>query len=106
MMNRKGKTMIEITAKVEELDREKNEAGVGITCRMEGTGEELLHEALSSIRAITNNLKRENEWLHMVLLQEIATDTTVLFGEDYERDKMAAELASLNSKSIIKKGVN
>lgn len=102
--------MIELKTNIESINTEKGSAELSISCRMAGTGEELVHEVLASIRALNKHLREENKLLHMMVLSEIASDSSILLGEEPEDDdvdeRLVAEFANMNSKNIIKKGVN
>lgn len=105
-MNRKDKTMIELKAKVENINDKSGEAEVSVSCHLSGTGEMLVHEATTTIRSLLGHMKETSELLHLMVIQSIASDPTILFGEDPREDALKAEFASMNSKNIIKKGVN
>lgn len=96
--------MIEVRATAELLSDEGNKANVEVRCEFNGTGDELVHEAISVIKSVCGHLKEQSPVLHFMLIQQIAKDKTILFGK--EDDRVKAELASLMSRNVIKKGVN
>lgn len=96
--------MIEVKATAEILSDDGDEANVGVKCEFNGTGNELIHEAIGVIRTVCGHLKETSPVLHAMLIQQIAKDSTVLLGK--EDDRVKAELASLMSRNVIKKGVN
>ncbi len=98
--------MIEIKAESVTKDGER---GVQLTCSLEGTGREIVNEALISIRAIIAGVRNEDEALYAMMMLTILHDKSVLRGEmdgDERKDEAALGLADLMSKAIIKKGVN
>lgn len=102
--------MIDLKVNVESMDNKTGEAEVKVSLGMGGTGEELVHEAVSAIRSLMNHLKEQDILLHMVVLRQIENDPSILFGtgfeEDFDEGKAKVELAAHMSKNIIKKGVN
>lgn len=98
--------MIEIKANVESIDEQNNEAEVAVSCHLESRGDTLIHEATTVIRSLTSHLKETDELLHLMLMNQIANDPTILFGEDTREDRFKAEMANMSSKSILKGGLN
>lgn len=81
-------------------------ADIEIESHMEGTGRELMHEAVAIIRAIMQSLKDDSPMLHMVVIRELAADPTILRGENQvnEHEEFAKMMSEMMSKSIIGKG--
>lgn len=96
--------MIRVKATAEILSDDGGEANVGVECEFNGTGDELVHEAIAVIRSVCGHLKEQSIVLHAMLVQQIASDSSILLGK--EDDRVKAELASLMSRNVIKKGVN
>lgn len=99
--------MIEVKAESVTKDGEK---GVQLTCSLEGAGDEIVNEALISIRAIIGGVKEESLVLYTMLIAAMAEDQSILRGErgeDKEEDEAMLGLAEAMSRGIIlKKGVN
>ena len=97
--------MIEVKAKSVTKDGEK---GVQLSCSLEGTGEEIVNEALISIRAIIAGVREEDENLYAMMMLTMACNKSVLRGErgDKEKDEAMLGLAEAMSRGIVKKGVN
>lgn len=98
--------MLTVTAESVTKDGEK---GVQLTCSLEGTGEEIVNEALISIRAIIAGVKEESLGLYSMMIAAMAEDQSILRGErgeDKEEDEAMLGLAEAMSRGILKKGVN
>lgn len=94
--------MIEVTANSVTKDGEK---GVQLTCSLEGTGEEIVNEALISIRAIIAGVREEDENLYAMMMLTMLHNKSVLRGErdgDERKDEAALGLAEAMSKAILK----
>ena len=99
--------MIEVKAESRNKDGER---GVQLQCSIEGTGGDILNEALIAIRAIIAGIKEQDTELYVALLTAMAL---VLLGdmeleekEEKKSDPFAEMMSRLMSKSIIEKGVN
>lgn len=95
--------MIELKAETVTTDGENR---IEVGCELEGKGLTLVAESLSIIRCILNTLKEEDPLLYEMALLTMSADKSILRG-DYEADEDAsrkAEMSSLMSKAILKKG--
>lgn len=97
--------MIEVKATSVTKDGEK---GVQFSFSFEGTGEEIVNEALISIRAIIAGVREEDETLYAMVIAAMAQDKSILRGERDEdkEDEAMLGFAEAMSRGILKKGVN
>lgn len=97
--------MIKVTAESVTKDGEK---GVQLSCSLEGEGEEVVNEALVSIKAIIAGVKEESLGLYAMMIAAMAQDQSILRGERSESavNKFEVGLAEAMSKGILEKGVN
>lgn len=97
--------MIEVKAESVTKDGEK---GVQLTCSFEGVGEEVVNEALVSIRAIIAGVKKQSFGLYAMMIAAMAEDQSILRGErdgggedDNKGVSPEARLATLLTRSIV-----
>ena len=103
-MNRKDEAMIEVKAKNCIKDGDE---GVSITTHLEGSGKDLIAEAVSIIESLMRGLKRQAPGLHILAMKVIAENPWILTGEGCDEECDAeAEMANAMSKGILKGGVN
>lgn len=102
--------MIEVKAESRNKDGER---GVQLQCSIEGTGGDILNEALIAIRAIIAGIKEQDTELYVALLTAMALHKSVLLGdmeleekEEKKSDPFAEMMSRLMSRSIIRKGDN
>lgn len=102
--------MIEVKAESRNKDGER---GVQLKCSIEGTGGDILNEALIAIRAIIAGIKEQDTELYVALLTAMALHKSVLLGDmeleekkEEKSDPFGEMMSRLMSKSIIEKGVN
>ena len=98
MMNRKGKTMIEIKA-------DTTDHRTAVDVKVDADLIEYGAEILAIIHSLMGAVKNDDARLHAAILKALSDDPKILLGED-ESDKARANLAEAMSKSILKKGVN
>lgn len=92
--------MIEIKA-VTDLDKETTE----VSMHLDGTREELVHEALGVIEAMMGDIKKQSRYAHFLILKGLADNPGVLIGgEDDKAVEFAKMMADMTSKSVIGKG--
>ena len=87
--------------KVEAKSTVKGEnQGTDISVEMRGTGEEIVNEALSIIKALMGDIKQNDRLLYMMCIHSIAKDMSILLGED-EEDVIAKKISDITDKSVI-----
>ena len=94
--------MIDITARSTVKDGDK---GTNVSAHIEGSGEEIVNEALIIIESIMKRLKEEAPTLHLIAIQAIADNPWILSG-DKDEEEYNAMMANAMSKGILKGGVN
>lgn len=92
--------MIEVKAKT-DMEKETTE----VSMHLDGTGEELVHEALGVIEAMMGDIKKQSGYVHHLILKGLADNPGVLIGgEDDKAVEFAKMMADMTSKSVIGKG--
>lgn len=82
--------MIDIKAKAGVKDGKKK--GVAVSCRSQGEALIIMEESIAIIRTIMENLKKANETMHLMVLEEIYENPGILTGEDSkEKVKVISE---------------
>lgn len=92
--------MIEVKA-VADIDKETTE----VSMHLNGTGEELVHEALGVIEGMMRDIKKQSGYLHHLILKELADNPKILIGGESDKAvEFAKMMADMTSKSVIGKG--
>lgn len=82
--------MIDIKAKAGVKDGKKK--GVAVSCHSQGEALIIMEESIAIIRTIMENLKKANETIHLMVLEEIYENPGILTGEDSkEKVKVISE---------------
>lgn len=82
--------MIDIKAKAGVKDGKKK--GVAVSCHSQGEALYVMEESIAIIRTIMENLKKANETMHLMVLEEIYENPGILTGEDSkEKVKVISE---------------
>lgn len=82
--------MIDIKAKAGVKDGKKK--GVAVSCHSQGEALIIMEESIAIIRTIMENLKKANETMHLMVLEEIYENPGILTGEDSkEKVKVISE---------------
>lgn len=92
--------MVEVKA---EVSKEKE--GTVVNIKYEGAGVEIVEETIAVIKGLMGDIRKEAKPLYPIILAEMASDPSILFGEDEEVD---GELQSFKKwkEATLKKGVN
>ncbi len=82
--------MIDIKAKAGVKDGKKK--GVAVSCQCQGEALIIMEESIAIIRTIMENLKKANETMYLMVLEEIYENPGILTGEDSkEKVKVISE---------------
>lgn len=82
--------MIDIKAKAGVKEGKKK--GVAVSCHSQGEALIIMEESIAIIRTIMENLKKANETLHLMVLEEIYENPGILTGKDSkEKVKVISE---------------
>lgn len=82
--------MIDIKAKAGVKDGKKK--GVAVSCHSQEEALIIMEESIAIIRTIMENLKKANETMHLMVLEEIYENPGILTGEDSkEKVKVISE---------------
>ena len=82
--------MIDIKAKAGVKEGKKK--GVAVSCHSQGEALIIMEESIAIIRTIMENLKKANETLHLMVLEEIYENPGILTCEDSkEKVKVISE---------------
>ena len=92
--------MIEARAKADS-----NRNGCEVSVSMEGHGVEIIEEALALIQCVMGGLKDQSIALHMLALQMIADEPTILLGEEKASD-LAKDFERFVATTQFKEGVH
>lgn len=92
--------MIEIKA---EADMGKG--GTSISCHIEGTNEEIVHETLGIIEGLLKDVRDGSEFAYVLILHTLADHPEILQGgkEHDEHEQFAKMMAEMTDKSVIGK---